>query len=180
VDTLQDDKRFELAVINPGLVLGPMLRAESGTSVNVVRRLLNREVPASPRIGFTPVDVRDVAIAHRLAMERPEAAGNRYICAGDYIWMQDIAKILAGEFNPQGYKVPTGRLPYWLLWGLARFDRTVRLALDLVGRRDLVTAEKAERELGWSMRPVTQSIIDTGQSLIEHGVVRRQSSFSPS
>jgi nucleoside-diphosphate-sugar epimerase len=94
--------------------------------------LLNREVPASPRIGFTPVDVRDVAIAHRLAMERPEAAGNRYICAGDYIWMQDIAKILAGEFNPQGYKVPTGRLPYWLLWGLARFDRTVRLALDLV------------------------------------------------
>jgi hypothetical protein len=43
--------------------------------------------------------------------------------------------------------------------------------VTFVGRRDLVTAEKAERELGWSMRPVTQSTIDTGQSLIEHGVV---------
>jgi len=45
-------------------------------------------------IGFAPVDVRDVAIAHRLAMELPQAAGNRYICAGEHLWVQDMAKVL--------------------------------------------------------------------------------------
>jgi nucleoside-diphosphate-sugar epimerase len=171
VGALPVGERFELAVINPGLVLGPIMSAATSTSVETVRRLLIRDVPASPQIGFAPVDVRDVAIAHRLAMERPDAAGNRYICAGEHIWMQDIAKILAAEFNPRGYRVPTGRLPTWLMRVISRFDGTVRLALAFVGRAELVSAQKAQRELGWSMRPVARSIIDTATSLIEHGVV---------
>jgi hypothetical protein len=91
------------------------------------------------------------------------------------MWLQDLAKILAEEFNPKGFKVPTGRLPYWLMWAIGRFDKTTRLALDFVGRRELVTAEKAVRELGWSMRPARESIVDTGLSLLEHGMLRRSS-----
>jgi dihydroflavonol-4-reductase len=164
------DGRFELVVVNPGLVLGPVLRAESTTSIDVVRMLLTHGVPGSPQLAFAPVDVRDVAIGHRLAMECPEAAGKRYILAGDQMWMRDIAKVLAAEFNPLGYRVPTRRVPYWLMWVIARFDQTVRFGLDLVGRPEVVSAEQAKRELGWSMRPVRESIIDTAHSLIEHGM----------
>ncbi len=171
VAVLPADKRFELAVINPGFVLGPVMSADPGTSGEVVRKLLMREMPACPRIGFAPVDVRDVAIAHRLAMESAQAPGNRYICAGEHMWIEDMAKVLAAEFNPKGYRVPTGRLPYWLMWIVARFDKTIRLALEYVGRQELVTCEKAQRELGWSMRPVHDSILDTGHSMIEHGIV---------
>ena len=173
VEALPADQRFELCAINPGFVLGPLQRAKVSTSVEGIRKLLDREVPGSPRIGFATVDVRDVAVLHRLAMQRPEAAGNRYLCAGDHMWMQDLAKILAEEFNPKGFRVPTGRLPYWLMWGIARFDKTARMALDFVGRRELVTADKAVRELGWTMRPARESIVDTGQSLLEHGMLRR-------
>jgi len=165
------DTRFELVVINPGFVLGPVMSADPGTSGEVVRKLLAREMPACPRIGFAPVDVRDVAIAHRLAMENPQAPGNRYICAGDHMWIEDMAKVLAAEFNPRGYRVPTGRLPYWLMWIIARFDKTIRLALEYVGRQEQVSCEKAKRELGWSMRPVAQTIVDTGRSMIEYGIV---------
>jgi len=165
--------RSSLSVVNPGFVLGPLQHAEVGLSVEAIRKLLDREVPGSPRIGFATVDVRDVAILHRLAMERPEAAGNRYLCAGDHMWLQDLAKILAEEFNPRGFKVPTGRLPYWLMWAIGRFDKTTRMALDFVGRRELVTADKAVRELGWSMRPARESIIDTGRSLLEYSMLRR-------
>ena len=175
VEALPEDDRLELCTINPGFVVGPLQRAEVGTSVEGIRKLLDRELPGSPRIGFATVDVRDVAVLHRLAMERPEAAGNRYLCAGDHMWLQDLAKILAEEFNPKGFKVPTGRLPYWLMWAIGRFDKTTRLALDFVGRRELVTAEKAVRELGWSMRPARESIVDTGLSLLEHGMLRRSS-----
>ena len=171
VDGLPADRRFELAVINPGFVLGPLLNADPGTTGELVRKLMMREMPACPEIGFAPVDVRDVATAHRLAMERPEAAGNRYICAGDHLWVQEMAKVLATEFNPRGYRVPTGRLPYWLMWIIARFDKAVRLALGYVGRKERVSSAKARRELGWTMRPIEETIVDTGRTMVEHGVV---------
>jgi nucleoside-diphosphate-sugar epimerase len=171
VSALPPERRFELAVVNPGFVLGPLLNADAGTSCELIRKLMVREMPACPEIGFAPVDVRDVALAHRLAMERPEAAGNRYICAGNHLWVQDMAKILAAEFNPRGYRVPTGRLPYWLMWIIARFDKAVHLALGYVGRKELVSSAKAQRELGWTMRPVRETIVDTARTMIEHGVV---------
>jgi dihydroflavonol-4-reductase len=172
VEKLPADRRFELVVINPGFVLGPLLNSDPGTSGEVVRKLMAREMPACPEIGFAPVDVRDVAIAHRLAIEKPNAAGNRYICAGEHIWVRDMAKILADEFNAKGFRVPTGKLPYWLMWIIARFDKAVKLALTFVGRRELVSSEKAQRELGWTMRPIAETVIATGRTMIEQGVVR--------
>jgi nucleoside-diphosphate-sugar epimerase len=171
VESLPAGQRFELAVINPGFVLGPVLNHDPGTSGEVVRKLMVREMPACPRIGFATVDVRDVATAHRLAMEQPGAAGNRFICAGQHMWIQDIAKVLAEEFNSRGYRVPTGKLPYWLMWIIARFDKAIRLALDFVGREELVSCDKAKRELGWTQRPVETTILDTARSMIEHGIV---------
>ncbi|NEE02834.1 SDR family oxidoreductase [Phytoactinopolyspora halotolerans] len=171
VAELAEAQRFELAVINPGLVLGPVQTAAARTSVNVVRTLLARAQPGSPAIGFAVVDVRDLAVAHRHAMTLPHAAGHRYICAGDNIWMRDIAKTLAAEFNPRGFRVPTGSVPRWLVWIAARFDPTMRLALELIGRPERVDSTKARRELNWQMRPTERTIIDTAESLIEHGVV---------
>jgi dihydroflavonol-4-reductase len=160
----------DLVVVNPGMVLGPPLTPTVGTSVQVVRRLLTRDVPGSPKIGFALVDVRDVAIAHRLALESPVAVGNRYIVAGGHTWMRDIAAMLAEEFNPRGYRVPTRGVPAWLLRVIARFDASVRPTLDFLGRRELVSADKAHRELGWTMRPLRDTVVDTANSLIELGL----------
>jgi dihydroflavonol-4-reductase len=165
------DRPLELVTICPGLVLGPLLRPGGTTSVEVVRLLLAHGMPAVPRLGFAVVDVRDIATAHRLAMEVPEAAGNRYICAGEHLWMADIAAILAAEYRPRGYRVPTRPMPYWLMWAIARFDRTVRLGLGYVGVPALVSAAKAERELGWTTRPARESIVDTAESLVRHGAL---------
>lgn len=167
------DKPLELVSVNPGLVLGPLLYAQRTTSIEVIRLLLARKMPAVPRLGFAVVDVRDIAVAHRLAMEIPEAAGNRYICAGEHLWMGEIARVLATAFGPRGYRIPTRPLPYWLMWILARFDRTMRLALDYVGVPALVSSDKAKRELGWTARPARESIVDTADSLLRLGVVRR-------
>jgi nucleoside-diphosphate-sugar epimerase len=164
------DSGVELVSVNPGLVLGPLHDRSVGTSVQIVHRLLTRDVPASAKMGFSVVDVRDVATAHRLALETPEAAGNRYIVAGEHLWMQEIAAVLAAEFNPKGYRVPTGRLPTWLFRVLALFDASIRPALAFVGRREDVSADKARRELGWTPRPARESILDTAYNLIELGL----------
>jgi nucleoside-diphosphate-sugar epimerase len=170
---------LELVVLNPGMVIGPLQHTCRPTSIEVLRRLLNREMPALPRMGWSTVDVRDVAAAHRLAIEVDQAKGNRYILAGDHVWTRDIALVLAEEFEPLGYRLPTRDLPYWLMWTIARFDRTVRFALGFVGRRELVSADRARRELGWTMRPVDESIKETGHSLIRYGVVKPRRGTRP-
>lgn len=169
--TLPAAQQFELVVVNPGMVLGPLGRASAGTSVDIVRRILIRDAPGVPRMSFAIVDVRDLAVGHRLAMEVPSAAGNRYILAGEEMWMRDVALILAAEFNDRGFRVPTGTLPNWVLWLAARFDRSLRLVLYFLDRRERVSAAKAQRELGWTVRPARDSIIDTATSLIEKGIV---------
>lgn len=161
---------IELVAVNPGMVLGPLRTPVVGTSVAVVRLLLTRGLPAVPRMGFALVDVRDVAVAHRLALETPSAAGNRYILAGEHMWLGEIADVLAEAYNPRGYRVPTGAMPTWLLRLVARFDSTVRQGLPFAGRWERVSADKARRELGWTMRPAAETILATAESLIEHGL----------
>jgi dihydroflavonol-4-reductase len=174
---------LEVVAINAGMVLGPIQHAAAGTSVSIVSRLLNREMPAVPKLGFAPVDVRDLATAHRLAMDSPLAAGNRYICAGESVWLTEMAANLAEEFGPRGYRVPTGTLPYWLMWTLARFDYSLRIGLEFAGRPENVSNAKAKSELDWRPRPLRDTLVDTADSLIAHGLAddraKRVSSARP-
>ncbi|MDP9793281.1 nucleoside-diphosphate-sugar epimerase [Catenuloplanes nepalensis] len=176
---LPADDRFELVAVIPGLVIGPLQRPVVTTSVESVQRLLDRSMPAVPRLSFSYVDVRDVATAHRLAMENPAAPGNRYIVSGPEIWMEEMAVVLAAEFGPKGFRVPARRLPYWLMWLVARFDPTIRLALGFVGRTEPLSARKAIEELGWTTRPTAEMLLATGQSLIDHGLVRPAAGAAP-
>ena len=164
--TGREGRGLELAVVNPALVLGPVTHAAAGTSLEPVRRLLAREAPGVPRLGWATVDVRDLATAHRLVMESPAAAGNRYICAGPHVWMSEMARILATR-----YQVPTRPVPYWVVWLLGRFDPAIRSVLGDWGVRELASADKAKRDLGWRMRPLQETLLDTAAALIEHRVV---------
>ncbi len=169
----------ELTVVNPGMVLGPALSTATSTSHEPVRMLLGRQVPGSPRVGWATVDVRDLALAHRLAMETPEAAGKRYICAGEHLWMRDLGRLLAEEFGPRGFRVPTRQLPDLLVRAIAVVDKTVRLTVPSLGQVERLSAERAGRELGWTMRPVRDSVRDTAESLLRLGVVAMPAGARP-
>lgn len=91
---------LELVSINPGLVLGPLLRPQANVSTELVRLLLARGVPAVPRLAFCVVDVREVAAIHRASMLAPQAAGQRYIAAGEHLWLGDIGAHAARRVRP--------------------------------------------------------------------------------
>ncbi|MFC9896781.1 SDR family oxidoreductase [Nocardia sp. NPDC127579] len=172
VAALPAEQRLELVALNPGMILGPVQSAAAtSTSHEPVRMLLSGGVPGSPRVGWATVDVRDLAVLHRLAVEVPEAAGNRYIAAGEHLWMRDLGRTLATEFDARGYRVPTRVLPDLLVRTIALFDKTIRLTVPTLGIQERLSSEKARRELGWTMRPVRDSILDTAESLIQHGLV---------
>ena len=103
--TFVEEERFELAIINPALVLGPVIcTATTSHSIEVrsflysfnsicpiifveilrfdfifyqkiAKKLMERGIPAVPKMYFYVGDVRDVAQAHIKATIVPEAAG---------------------------------------------------------------------------------------------------------
>jgi nucleoside-diphosphate-sugar epimerase len=169
-----DDHSLELATVLPGAVIGPPMRVERASSADIVRRMLAREMPLIPRLSLAFTDVRDLAVAHRLALETPGAAGNRYICAGEDKWLRDVAAVLAAEYGPRGYRVSTRRLPSWLLRAAGPFSSEAKLAISVLGIPHVVSADKARRELGWVPRPFRESVIDTAESLLGRGLIVRR------
>lgn len=154
------------ATVNPSLVLGPVMSPDASPSVEVVARLLSGAVPAIPNIGFCIVDVRDVADLHIRAMTDPKAANGRYIAAGEFLWMADVAAVLRANLGDKAAKVPTRRMPDWVVRLVAPLNPTVRAVLPFLGSDRRFDAGKAQRDLGWTARPAKESIMDTAKSLI--------------
>lgn len=159
-----------LAAVNPGAIIGPALSDDVSFSLQVVERLLGG-MPALPRIGFCFVDVRDVADLHVRAMEQDAAAGKRFIAADRWMWMADIARVLQDRLGERARKVTTRVAPDFLIRVLGRFDPSVGTVVPALGESYEASSARARRELGWSPRPLEDSIAETAESLIAHGIV---------
>ena len=53
-----------MVTINLGLVLGPNLNKTNFTSVDIIKKLILREIPCTSSMHLPMVDVRDVANAY--------------------------------------------------------------------------------------------------------------------
>ena len=76
----EHDVAFDLVVINPTGVIGPSIVPRLNQSHSLYVSATNGEIPGIIDLEFPIVDVRDVARAHILAIENPNAAG-RYLCS---------------------------------------------------------------------------------------------------
>ncbi len=158
-----------LATVNPSVVLGPVLSRDFSDSVQVVERLLSGRVPGLPRLGFSFVDVRDVADLHVRAMTAPEAAGQRFIAAGDFAWMAEVAALLKAGLGDAARKVPTRKVPDFVLRLAALFDRNLAGVTPRLGERRTFVSAKAQKMLGWRPRPLEETVLDCARSLIGAG-----------
>lgn len=161
-----------LATVNPSVVLGPVLSGDFSQSVELVERLLSGRVPAIPRLGFNIVDVRDVADLHVRVMTAPEAAGQRFIAAGGFAWMADIAPLLRARLGAAAGQVPTRNAPDFLVRLFALFNPDLRTVVPRLGIRREFTSAKAHKMLGWTPRPLEDTVLDCARSLIATGSVR--------
>jgi dihydroflavonol-4-reductase len=168
--------QIELVVVNPAYVLGvPVNRAQPGeTSTRTIGNYLRGRLPGVMAAPMNFVDVEDVATGHLLAAERG-TPGERYILGAENMtWPQLIDRV--SELS--GVHYPIMVLPA----GIARVAR-VREALgirgpisaeatNLMGQDWRFSTEKAQREIGYSPRPIDQTLqatIDWYLELIENG-----------
>lgn len=159
-----------LAVVNPGAILGPLLSDDRSFSLELIERLL-KGMPGTPRLGYSIVDVRDVADLQLRAMTTPEAGGERFIAVNEFWWMQEVAAVLRKRLGPEAAKVPKRRVPDLAVRAMAIFDPSIRSIVGQLGRRVEMSSEKARSQLGWSPRPVEETVVDCARSLVDEKVV---------
>lgn len=158
-----------LTTVLPGAVFGPVLSPDGLGSVQVIGRML-RGMPGVPRIGLNVVDVRDVADLHIRAMTAPEAAGERFIAVGGFLWMSEVAAELRDRLGPAARKVPRRTLPDVALRVMSRFQPGLGGIVPMLGRSYGYRTTKARTVLGWAPRPARTTVVECAQSLIAHGV----------
>ncbi|MFI5896264.1 NAD-dependent epimerase/dehydratase family protein [Actinoplanes sp. NPDC051513] len=156
------DGPTELTTILPGAVFGPILSTGNLGSVRIVERLLTGKMPGTPRIGLEIVDVRDLADLHVRAMLAPEAAGERFLGTGEFMWMSEMAQALG---------VHRRQLPDLLVRVIALFDPQLRSITVSLGRRNRHSTAKAKRILGWQPRPAADTVVGCARSLVAWKVV---------
>src|SRR5262245_31257087 len=156
-----------LAVVNPGAIIGPVLHDDTSYSLQAIERLF-QGLPGVPRLGFNFVDVRDVANLEIAAMTAPEAGGERFIAVTQFLWFSETANILRHRLGEAAAKVPKRTIPDFVVRGMALFDGGIRSVVSGLGKRAELSSEKAKTTLGWSPRPIEDTIAETGESLISH------------
>ena len=163
-----DDCPTVLAVINPSVVVGPLLTDDLGTSNEMVKRFANGGIPflISRHIGW--VDVRDVASAQVEAMVRDEANGERFIISERSLWFSDIADAL----RQAGYeKAPKTKLPSWLVRLLGKVIPSMGFLAEGLDSTRNTSYDKAGKLLDWKPRNAIESVIETAAQLKARGLV---------
>ncbi len=158
-----------LTVINPGFIAGPPLDRHFGSSIGLIRRILAGRDPMLPALGLPVVDVRDVALAHLRALERPQTAGQRFLTVAGSMWMPEMGRALKAAYPAR--RIPTRTAPAALLRILAFFDREARAALPELGHIPQVSNLRAREGLGIDFIPPAEAVVATGTWLIAAKIV---------
>lgn len=153
-------------IVNPGSMIGPYDYEPSLIGAALIDMYFGR-VPVLLDLLSDYVDVRDVADGMIAAAEKGRV-GERYFLTGDVVPILDMVS-LYGELT--GAKVPTRALPLWVGWAMLPFA----LAGSAVTKKDpfitadmlrasvsnaVVSHDKAHGELGYSIRPLRESLTD--------------------
>lgn len=166
-----EGKGLELVAINPTGILGPALSADVSTSLEIPIRLLNGKTPGLPRIGFSFVDVRDVAECHVKAMEIPAAAGQRFLATEGFLWFTEAADILRKAIPDYDKKIPKRKVPDFALKLMAVFQPIYRQTVTELGRTRKASNAKASQVLGVKFRTAEEALVSSAKSLIQLKVV---------
>lgn len=164
------DKGMELTTIHPGMILGPAVDADASVSLGAVSGLLDGTTPAMPNMGFSVIDVRDVAAMHVAALEKPESIGQRYLATNRYLWFREIADILRAAYPDR--KVTMRMVPDWIMRVLAHFGGPVRQVIDDIGNEKHFDGSKGERLLGRPYVSAEEAVLSAAESAIRLGLVK--------
>jgi len=170
---------LELATIHPMFIVGPTLYTDSSLiagfeSGSMVVKLMTGKFPMVPQLRMGVSDVRDVAKAHLLAMEKPEAANKRFIVASKTRWFKDIVSLFA-QAKPE-LKIPVRKMPSCLVYIAALCSPPMNMAKRGLDKEFEVDTTLMRDKLGLVLTPESTTVADMMRDFIKLGAVTTPSS----
>jgi dihydroflavonol-4-reductase len=158
---------LDAVIVNPTGIIGPYDFGPSRMG-QVLLAIRDGRLPATIDGGFDWVDVRDVS-AGIISAITDGVTGENYLLSGQRWSIPDLALIAAGI---SGAEPPRFVLPPWAAraWGpvgtalAQRSDSALSMTSESIHallNSPEVSSEKAETVLGYTARPIEQSIADT-------------------
>lgn len=170
----KEQNRWDLVTINPSFVVGPGINPfGTSESFTIMKQMGNGDFKmGSPEFNIGCVDVRDLAIAHFEAGNRP-AANGRYIISGENSGFGQLAGMIKEKF-PQ-YPISTRKLPKFIIWLIAPTVGMTRREVKLnIGFPWKANNSKSIKDLGMTYRPLKETITEFFQQLVEAGVIEKR------
>ncbi len=152
-------------ILNPTTPIGSEDRKPTPTG-RIIVDFLNRNFPAYVDTGLNLVDVEEVARMHLVALTRG-TPGERYILGGENLTLKQILDRMSAI---TGLPSPKHKVPHSIAMAFAFFDETLtgklrgkepRATVEAVrmGRKMMfASSAKAERDLGFEVRPVYHAL----------------------
>ncbi|MBB5065724.1 hopanoid-associated sugar epimerase [Granulicella mallensis] len=170
-------------ILNPTTPIGALDTKPTPTG-RIVVDFLNRNFPAYVDTGLNLVDVSEIARTHLAALERG-TPGERYILGGENLTLKQILDRLAAI---TGLPSPKHKVPHAVAMAFAFFEENLtgklrgkepRATVEAVrmGRKMMFASSvKAERELGFQVRPVEDALREACRWFIANGYAPKQAS----
>lgn len=172
---------FELVSICPGLVMGDVLNVQHASSAGLktITQLMDGTLPMAPDFYFSLIHVRDVALAHVLGLEKPEASGRYLVTEAGTHSLIDMARVIKTEYPDA--RVPTVTMPTALLYvaSLVTPMLSLDMARRMAGTVSYFSNRRVTSELGLTLIPPEQAILDSAKYLIEQGLVSKPEPAPP-
>ena len=166
----------QVVILNPTTPIGAMDAKPTPTG-RIVVDFLNKNFPAYVETGLNLVDVREIARMHLVVLERG-VPGERYILGGENLTLKQILDRLAAI---TGLPSPKHKVPHAVAMAYAFFEETItgklrgkepRATIEAVrmGKKMMfANSTKAERELGFCVKPVEDALREACRWFIVHG-----------
>jgi len=176
VHELVAKKRAPVIIVNPSAPVGPRDIKPTRTGELIADAAAGR-MPAFVDTGLNVVHVDDVAEGHVLAWQKGKI-GERYILGGENL---PLASILREISELVGRKPPRISIPHCVVMPIAYIAETLTrlsggekplVAVDevrMARKKMYFTSAKAQRELGYSPRPVSEAFADAVNWFRENG-----------
>jgi dihydroflavonol-4-reductase len=171
---------FDLVVMNPFMIMGPSLAPGLNVSNKIIADLVNGVYPGILSLTWGIVDVRDVAHAHVRAAEVPAARGRYLLVQEPAVSMRTVVGWLREAGYGDGTKLPSRAMDNALGNLLVRLNSYVQPAgvgsylRTHIGRVPRYDTTKARQELGITLRPTRETVLDTARDLERQGHIARR------
>ncbi|CAI4224584.1 unnamed protein product [Auanema sp. JU1783] len=179
--SIERENKYDLTVLNPTFVTGPVLSDVEHGSATIIGRMMDiRTYLAAPHVSLGIVDVRDVAKAHVLALKNKESNGERILITSQpSVWFKDMTKWLRKEFQKQGYYITPIETPTFLLklYAATKIDPQVAAVMHRVGPELRFDNSKSLRLFQMKYIDPKVSVLEMMYSMISCGMVKATKKF---